>query len=56
MILIDEKTVSNYNITKYHPLFSAAFKEINLLPVSLGQNIAVEGTGKPHEVRVEEVL
>jgi ABC-type bacteriocin/lantibiotic exporters, contain an N-terminal double-glycine peptidase domain len=40
-ILVDGKPIMEYNRDEYYTLFSAVFQDINLMPVSIAQNIAL---------------
>lgn len=39
-ILLNGHPVNNYNIREYYSLFSAVFQDINLMPISIAENIA----------------
>ena len=40
-IFVDDRKVSEYNRDEYYKLFSVAFQDIHLLPVSIAKNIAL---------------
>ncbi len=55
-VLIDGKSVSQYNIDEYYSMFSVVFQDIYALPVSIARNVSATTDENTDEKRVIEAL